>query len=93
MCIAKPWWGDGTIPDTEEIQGLEYHGKPSSEHPDWPWTLMDGAWSVADEWRRRTDYCNPDAFDMYIYNDFYGYGLMELQENLVSVFSISLEHV
>jgi hypothetical protein len=35
------------------------------------------------EYRRRSTYCDPDNFGMYIYNDFNGWGLQELMENLV----------
>lgn len=57
--------------------------KPASDHPDWKWVMMWQTWQIMCDWHRRTDYCNPDNFDMYIYNDFYGYGLQELLENLV----------
>lgn len=30
------------------------------------------------------DHCCPDLFDMYIFNDFHGYGLIEILENIVS---------
>lgn len=72
------------IDEDHEVEGLEFHGKPAAEHPEWKWTLMDQTWSIVTEWQRRTDYCQPDNFAMYIYNDWYGYGLQELQENLVS---------
>ena len=37
------------------------------------------------EYERRATYTDPDNFDMYIYNDFHGYGFQELLENLVSL--------
>lgn len=89
MCIATPSWAeadlDEEIGEDEGPAGIELHGKPASEHPDWEWVVMDETWSIVTEWHRRTDYCQPDNFGMYIYNDFYGYGLAELQENLVSL--------
>lgn len=46
------------------------------------------SWDIAVEWQRRTSHCNPDLFGMYVHNDFYAYGLQELQENLVSKLSL-----
>lgn len=45
---------------------------------------MDETWMIMTEWYRRASYCDPDNFDMYIYNDWCAWGLQELQENLVS---------
>ena len=36
------------------------------------------------EWHRRASYCDPDNFNMYIYNEWRAWGLNELHENLVS---------
>jgi hypothetical protein len=90
MCIAMPFWNKANNDENEDggesghqPVGLQYHGKPASEHPDWEWIVMDETWSIIQEWHRRADYCQPDNFDMYIYNDWFGYGLQELQESLV----------
>lgn len=88
MCIAKPTWAKPYLKDDEEDNGpsgRELQGKPASEHPDWKWVVMDECWTIVHEWHRRMDYCNPDNFNMYIYNDWYGWGLTELQENLVGL--------
>jgi len=39
------------------------------------------------DYRRRSNYCDPDNFGMYIYNDFHGWGLQELMENQVCIHS------
>ena len=83
MCMVVPPWADGRGSDDEEL-GKQVHSKPASEHPDWYWVVMKGTWLIMTEWHRRASYCNPDLFDMYIYNDWYAWGLQELQENLVS---------
>lgn len=41
------------------------------------------AYKSSHEYSLRAKYCDPDNFDMYIYNDFNGYGLVELIENTV----------
>jgi hypothetical protein len=33
----------------ERPVGLQYHGKPASEHPDWEWIVMDETWSIIQE--------------------------------------------
>ncbi|KAF1963018.1 hypothetical protein CC80DRAFT_588495 [Byssothecium circinans] len=54
--------------------------QPASEHPEWEWVMMADAWDKFDLWRRRAKYCDPDNFNMYIYNDWKGYGLQEIIE-------------
>lgn len=68
-----------------EKQGKEIpHDTAASTKPDHKWILMRGAWiSFADAVRQR-GYRSPDAFDMYIYNDFEGYGICEMVDNYVS---------
>ena len=58
--------------------------KPASEVKDWKWIIMLDGWDEADLWSRRAKYCDPDNFNMYIYNDFKGWGLQEVIENIVS---------
>jgi hypothetical protein len=82
MCMIIPQWADENGPNDEEA--CRVHSKPASEHPDWKWVVMDETWMIMTEWHRRASYCDPDNFDMYIYNDWLGWGLQELHENLVS---------
>ena len=37
------------------------------------------------EWMDQADKRCPDLFDMYIFNDFYGYGICEVIENMVTL--------
>lgn len=60
------------------------HDTLASTKPDHKWVIMRGAWiRFADRMRERT-YRSPDSMDMYIYNDFEGYGLLEMIETHVS---------
>jgi hypothetical protein len=58
--------------------------EPAKDHPEWKWVIMWEGFKNFSDYRRRSQYCDPDNFGMYIYNDFAGKGLMELMENLVS---------
>lgn len=58
---------------------------PAVDHPEWKWVMLWKSWQLLCDYSIRTKYTNPDHFDMYIYNDFHGYGMMELAENAVSV--------
>jgi hypothetical protein len=59
--------------------------QPAKDHPEWKWVIMWEGFKNFIDYRRRSNYCDPDRFGMYIYNDFAGKGIMELLENLVSV--------
>jgi hypothetical protein len=59
--------------------------KPASEHPEWKWTMMWKSWQMLCDFSVRAKYTFPDYFDMYIFNDWHGYGIMELAENAVSI--------
>jgi len=82
--------------DEEELEELtetlrETHikilHKPAAEQPDYKWIAMEKTWQLFLEWDRRQSYTNPDNFEMYIYNDFYGYGLQEMIENILVKFN------
>ncbi|KAL2698660.1 hypothetical protein AAEP93_010048 [Penicillium crustosum] len=56
--------------------------KPASEHPGEKWIFTNAG---VEKWitlNLSTTVRNPDNFDMYIHNDFFGYAIMELVENL-----------
>lgn len=57
--------------------------QPAKDHPDWKWIIQWEAFKTVVDYKRRSNYCNPDCFGMYIYNDFCGFGLQELMENIV----------
>lgn len=58
--------------------------EPAKDHPEWKWVILWEGFKNFSEYQRRSRYCDPDNFGMYIYNDFAGKGLMELMENLAS---------
>jgi hypothetical protein len=58
--------------------------EPAKDHPDWKWTILWEGYKTFSDYQRRAKYCDPDNFSMHIYNDFQGYGLQELMENMVS---------
>jgi hypothetical protein len=64
--------------------------EPAREHPEWKWVILWEGYKNFSDYRRRSKYCNPDVFGMYIYNDFAWYGLMELLENLVGAAMIRI---
>lgn len=59
------------------------HDTAASTKPDHKWILMRGAWIKFADTMRERSYRSPNALGMYIYNDFEGYGIFELAENLV----------
>lgn len=57
--------------------------KPAKDHPNHKWVIMWEGYKMFMNYRRRSKYCSPDRFGMYIYNDFEGWGFQELIENFV----------
>jgi hypothetical protein len=57
--------------------------EPAKDHPDWKWTILWEGYKMFSDYQRRSKYCIPDNFQMYICNDFNGWGLQELMENMV----------
>jgi hypothetical protein len=57
--------------------------KPTAEFPDHKWVALWETWTLICDYRRLATYTCPDMFGMHIYNDFNGYGIQELIENLV----------
>jgi hypothetical protein len=64
-------------------QSKKIYKAPASEHPEHKWVMMWGAWLKADVLSRKAKYCDPDAFGMYLYNDWQGWGMQEIGENMV----------
>lgn len=60
------------------------HDTAASTMPENKWVLMRGAWIKYATVVRERGYRSPDALGMYIYNDFEGYGILELVETQVS---------
>lgn len=58
--------------------------KLASKRPGHKWILMRRSWIMFAEAIHGANYRSPNAFDMYIWNDWEGYGMMEIVENFVS---------
>src|SRR4051812_40271246 len=84
--------GEEDVKEMEEVyeeyekaldEGSEKYFPPAKDRPDWKWVMLWETYKSYRDYRNRGHYCNPDHFDMYIYNDFYSYGLIEIIENMV----------
>ncbi|KAF2829727.1 hypothetical protein CC86DRAFT_367670 [Ophiobolus disseminans] len=80
---------DKYIKDFNEIKSLIL--EPATDHPDYKWVMLWEGFKSFLDYRRRSNYCNPDSFGMYIYNDFNGWGLQELMENQLVAFDATLK--
>lgn len=58
--------------------------KPSTDHPDHPFIISRAGNHKYFTARILLSLRCPDMFDMYVYNDFESYGVMEVVENLVT---------
>ncbi|KAF2464874.1 uncharacterized protein BDR25DRAFT_172186, partial [Lindgomyces ingoldianus] len=65
--------------------------QPATNHQDWKWVIMWQGWKILLDCTRGAKYCNPDMFGMYISNDWKGWGLQELLENLMLEFDQELK--
>ena len=66
------------------VKKCKYFDQPASEHPDHKWVIMRKSFMILGERINESGYCVPDAYGMYIWNDWEGFGLMEIAENFVS---------
>ncbi|OAA43468.1 hypothetical protein BBO_04611 [Beauveria brongniartii RCEF 3172] len=63
--------------------------KKAVDHPDYPWVLtMVGKQLYLSQYVLAT-MRDPDNFQMYTYNDHYGYGLIEMLQNLILDYPVS----
>lgn len=61
----------------------KYNDKPISDYPDWPWAVSElGEW-YEEKYYLEAQMRHQDKFGLHIYNDFTGYGMQEVIENLV----------
>lgn len=58
----------------------------AKDHPDHKWVLMRNSWDLMYERVGTAKYCCPEAFGMYIWNDWEGYGMLEIVKNFVADF-------
>ncbi|KAK5088805.1 hypothetical protein LTR05_003027 [Lithohypha guttulata] len=61
--------------------------QPASERPDHKWIIMRKAWLLLCTSSREATFRCPDLFNSYVYNDFEGYGQLELLENYLVSYS------
>ena len=57
--------------------------KLADDHPEHKWIVTKKGFELQNEWLNQAEKRCPDNFDMYIFNDFYGYGICEVIENMV----------
>ena len=81
------WYKAGFKAENEAGVMLE----PAKDHPDHKWVILWEGYKMFMDYRRRSNYCCPDRFGMYIYNDFEGWGYQELIENFIVEFDKSLK--
>ncbi|KAM0289769.1 hypothetical protein ACHAO9_005646 [Fusarium lateritium] len=62
------------------------YDKLASLHPDWPWSFTMRGIDRFDWWQQEALKRNQDEFAMHIYNDFTGYGMHEVMENIFAQF-------
>ncbi|CAG8908551.1 unnamed protein product [Penicillium egyptiacum] len=96
ICLGRTPWNnkEHESEDEEDEESIEQKKKddaaddattlePASEHPGEKWIFTEAGVAKWIALNRSTDVRNPDNFGMYVYNDFFGYAVMELVENLV----------
>ncbi|KAF1851941.1 uncharacterized protein K460DRAFT_373832 [Cucurbitaria berberidis CBS 394.84] len=59
---------------------------PPSEHKNHKWVIMWDAWLKKDLLTRKAKYCDADEFGMNMYNDWMGWGMQEIVENMMIEF-------
>ncbi|KAF3052722.1 hypothetical protein E8E11_009669 [Didymella keratinophila] len=74
-----------------ENRTLGKESKMRTSTTDHKWVIMWEGYKMFMDYRRRSNYCCPDRFGMYIYNDFEGWGYQELIENFIVEFDASLK--
>ncbi|KAL4905127.1 hypothetical protein BDW74DRAFT_153060 [Aspergillus multicolor] len=57
--------------------------KPAADYPEHPFTISEAGHNKFIDQIAHTNVREPDAFDMYVFNDFAGYGVWEVLQNLV----------
>lgn len=57
--------------------------KPATEHPEHPWIATAAGVHKTSCIKLQDSLRIPDHFNMYLYNDFHGYGVIELAQNLL----------
>ncbi|KAF2813464.1 uncharacterized protein BDZ99DRAFT_460703 [Mytilinidion resinicola] len=100
-CMSRPWkdrkaeWRDDEDmdeePDEEDMEqcieeNKKYSEATPEEVPEWPWVVTKMGNYLVNEYTDQAQRRDQDNFDMYVYNDFTGYGLQEVVENQLVAF-------
>jgi hypothetical protein len=64
-------------------QAEKYFKKSLADFPGWTWVISKKAYSMYTKWDMECQKRDQDRFGMHIYNDFSGYGVQEVFENIV----------
>jgi hypothetical protein len=59
-------------------------GKPAKDHPEWKWILARSSIGLVNQYMLETQKRDQDFFGCYFYNDFTGYGMQEVVENMIT---------
>jgi hypothetical protein len=73
--------GTGEESQSTAEEEERYDGKPAEEFPDWPYVISEATAELVTEYSLEATKRNQDDFDMYVSNDFTGYGMQEVVEN------------
>jgi hypothetical protein len=73
--------GTGEESQSTAEEEKRYDGKPTEEFPDWPYVISEATAELVTEYSLESTKRNQDDFDMYVSNDFTGYGMQEVVEN------------
>lgn len=82
-CIGRPPWAEDHDEDDDDEESKLVWKKSASEHPAWKWIMLRESFDLLDAAYKDTDNRDPDTFGMYVYNDYLGYGIIEILENMV----------
>ncbi|KAF5565734.1 hypothetical protein FPHYL_4135 [Fusarium phyllophilum] len=74
--------------DAEKDKDKKPYDKLASLHPEWPWFFTMRGVDRHTWWEQECLKRSPDDFDLYIYNDFGGYGALEVLENIIAQFNL-----
>ncbi|CAI7658626.1 unnamed protein product [Penicillium glandicola] len=97
VCLGRAPWKTQVAEDEsgEDEESVEQKKKddaeaddattlePASEHLGEKWIFTNAGVAKWIATKQGTSVRDPDNFDMYVYNDFFGYAIMELVENLL----------
>ncbi|KXT18473.1 hypothetical protein AC579_2240 [Pseudocercospora musae] len=90
-CMGRPPWAKGHDEGDDAEESKVVWKKSASEHPHWKWIMLRESFDLLDAAYKDTDNRDPDIFGMYIYNDYLGYGIIEILENMIRAFNKELK--